>query len=132
MGEIAARLSDWAVVTSDNPRTEEPLRIIAEIEEGIEKTGLKKFSLSDSGLPNSIPKSKIRNLKFVRGYWVEPDRRKAIGLAVELANPDDLVLIAGKGHEDYQILGTEKIHFDDREVASEELSRKRGSAMQGR
>lgn len=132
MGEIAARLSDWVVVTSDNPRTEEPLSIIAEIEKGVEKTALKKFSLSDFGFPISSPKSKIPNRKFARGYWVEPDRRKAIGLAVEVANPDDLVLIAGKGHEDYQILGTEKIHFDDREAASEELSRKRCSAMQGR
>ncbi len=132
MGEIAARLSDWAVVTSDNPRTEEPLRIIAEIEKGIEKTGLKRFSLSDSGPPQSNPKSETPNLKFEKGYWVEPDRRKAIGFAVEIASPDDLVLIAGKGHEDYQILGTKKIHFDDREVASEELGRKQGSSMQGR
>ncbi|HEX5034842.1 MAG TPA: UDP-N-acetylmuramoyl-L-alanyl-D-glutamate--2,6-diaminopimelate ligase, partial [bacterium] len=53
--------------------------------------------------------------------FVEPDRRKAIAKAVELAKPGEVVLIAGKGHEDYQILGTEKVHFDDREVAREAL-----------
>jgi UDP-N-acetylmuramoyl-L-alanyl-D-glutamate--2,6-diaminopimelate ligase len=109
MGEIAARLSDLVVVTSDNPRSEDPLRIVAEIEDGIQPTGLKKFAGSNSA--------------DERGYWVEKDRRAAIRLALSAARPGDLVLIAGKGHEDYQILGAKKIHFDDREVAREELSR---------
>ena len=109
MGEIAARLSDLLVLTSDNPRTEDPLGILAEIEDGIKKTGLKR--LGDSSLQTK------------RGYWVEKDRRAAIRIALRAAQRGDLVLIAGKGHEDYQILGAKKIHFDDREVAREELSR---------
>ena len=109
MGEIAARLSDLLVLTSDNPRTEDPLMILAEIEDGIRKAGLKR-------LGDSSPQTK-------RGYWVEKDRRAAIRIALRAAQRGDLVLIAGKGHEDYQILGAKKIHFDDREVAREELSR---------
>ena len=109
MGEIAARLSDLLVLTSDNPRTEDPLRILAEIEDGIQKAGLKRFG---DGSPQTE-----------RGYWVEKDRRAAIRIALGAAQRGDLVLIAGKGHEDYQILGAKKIHFDDREVAREELSR---------
>jgi UDP-N-acetylmuramoyl-L-alanyl-D-glutamate--2,6-diaminopimelate ligase len=123
MGEIAARLSDWVVLTSDNPRSEEPLAILAEIEAGVGKTGLKKFQISDLKSQISNPKSKIQNLKSERGYWVEPDRRAAIRLALQLARAGDLVLIAGKGHEDYQILGSKRIHFDDREVAKEELEK---------
>jgi UDP-N-acetylmuramoyl-L-alanyl-D-glutamate--2,6-diaminopimelate ligase len=109
MGEIAARLSDLLVLTSDNPRTEDPLRILAEIENGIQKTGLKRFGDDSS--------------QTERGYWVEKDRRAAIRIGLRAAQRGDLVLIAGKGHEDYQILGAQKIHFDDREVAREELSR---------
>ncbi|MGB7949610.1 MAG: UDP-N-acetylmuramoyl-L-alanyl-D-glutamate--2,6-diaminopimelate ligase [Candidatus Binatia bacterium] len=109
MGEIAARLSDLLVVTSDNPRTEDPLRILAEIEPGIRRAGLSKL---DDGQPQAS-----------RGYWMEPDRRAAIRVALGAARRGDLILIAGKGHEDYQILGTTKIHFDDREVAREELRR---------
>jgi UDP-N-acetylmuramoyl-L-alanyl-D-glutamate--2,6-diaminopimelate ligase len=108
MGEIAARLSDVLVLTSDNPRTEEPLRIMAEIEDGIQKAGLKRLG-GDS-------------TQTERGYWVQEDRRTAIRIALQAAQRGDLVLIAGKGHEDYQILGTKKIRFDDREVAREELS----------
>jgi UDP-N-acetylmuramoyl-L-alanyl-D-glutamate--2,6-diaminopimelate ligase len=109
MGEIAARLSDLLVLTSDNPRTEDPVRILADIEGGIQQTGLKRF--------------KGTGAHTERGYWVEKDRRAAIGIALRAAQRGDLVLIAGKGHEDYQILGAEKIHFDDREVAREELHR---------
>lgn len=101
MGKIAVELSDSVVVTSDNPRTENPDSIIREILAGIPKG----FS-----------------------YLVEPDRRKAIRAAIQQAQPGDIVLIAGKGHEDYQIIadpsapnGTRKIHFDDREVAAEAL-----------
>ena len=108
MGEITARLSDLLVLTSDNPRTEDPFRIIAEIENGIQKAGLKR-------LGDDSPQGEC-------GYWVQGDRRTAIRIALRAAQRGDLVLIAGKGHEDYQILGTKKIHFDDREVAREELS----------
>ncbi|MBL7714914.1 MAG: UDP-N-acetylmuramoyl-L-alanyl-D-glutamate--2,6-diaminopimelate ligase [Bdellovibrionales bacterium] len=101
MGKIAASASDWVVVTSDNPRTENPDQIIQEIVGG-------------------IPGGR---------YEVEPDRAKAIQKAIAQAKPRDLVLIAGKGHEDYQILadpsqpgGTRKIPFDDREVAHDFLT----------
>ena len=90
MGEIAARLADVAVVTSDNPRTEDAQRILEDILQGI---------------PSSVE-------PIVIG-----DRAQAIQMAIIKAQPGDGVLIAGKGHEDYQILGTEKIHFDDREQA---------------
>lgn len=93
MGELAARLSDVAVVTSDNPRTEEPRAIIRDIMVGVQRvTGVH--------------------------HLVEPDRRQAIRRAIQMATTGDVVLIAGKGHEDYQIVGTERHHFDDREEAA--------------
>jgi UDP-N-acetylmuramoyl-L-alanyl-D-glutamate--2,6-diaminopimelate ligase len=94
MGAIAASLSDWAVVTSDNPRTEDPERILQDVVSGIPTTA------------NST---------------VIGDRAEAIRTAILEARPGDGVLIAGKGHEDYQILGTEKVHFDDREQARSAL-----------
>ena len=120
MGEIAARLSDVVIVTSDNPRTEDPLVIVNEVEAGVRKTGLKKFRVSKRETLDSGPETE-------RGYRVEADRRAAIRIALDAAQPGDSVLIAGKGHEDYQILGTKKIHFDDREVAREELERRAGA-----
>ncbi len=93
MGEIAAKMSDFVFATSDNPRSEDPLQILKEIENGMR------------GGPAP--------------YVVQPDRRKAIEAAVSIANKGDVVVIAGKGHEDYQILGTQTIHFDDREIARE-------------
>ncbi len=116
MGEIAARLSDIVIVTSDNPRTEEPLDIMREIEVGVRHGGKARISPPSSAMRNSM-------LKPDNGYTMEADRREAIRIALAWARPGDLILIAGKGHEDYQILGKEKIHFDDREVAREELSR---------
>lgn len=95
MGRTAASLSDHVVLTSDNPRTEDPLAIIAQVEEGVRQG-------ADSGT----------------GVTVEPDRRKAIAAALGLARPGDTVVVAGKGHEDYQILGCDTIHFDDREVVN--------------
>ncbi len=95
MGAIAARWSDHTWVTSDNPRTEDPQAIIEEIVTGIDDH------------------SRIS---------VESDRKKAIFAAISRAQAGDLVIIAGKGHEDYQIIGVKKIHFDDREVAAEALS----------
>ena len=90
MGKIAAELADLAIVTSDNPRTEDPERILQDILAGIPET--------------------VKPLVIC-------DRAEAIRTAILQAKPGDGVLIAGKGHEDYQILGTEKIHFDDREQA---------------
>ena len=99
MGEIAGECSDLIIVTSDNPRNEDPLKIISEIEVGVKEK-------------NSA-------------YEIIPDRREAITRAISLAKPNDVVIIAGKGHETYQIIGTDKFHFDDREVATEALARLR-------
>jgi len=112
MGEIAARLTDLVVLTSDNPRTEGPVRIIEEIEEGVRKTSMKKFQISNF---------KSHNGGGEKGYFVEPDRRASIRLALRLARAGDLLLVAGKGHEDTQIVGARRIHFDDREVVQQEL-----------
>ncbi|MGL5135158.1 MAG: Mur ligase family protein, partial [Planktothrix sp.] len=95
MGKIGAELADLAVVTSDNPRTEDPEQILKDVL---------------AGIPDSIKPIVIA------------DRAKAIHTAILEAKPGDGVLIAGKGHEDYQILGTEKIHFDDREQARNALA----------
>ncbi len=106
MGSIAARLSDLAVVTSDNPRTEDPVAILDQIVPGIRAQG--------------VPQADARAIAPSPGgksFVVEPDRRKAIALAIRSARPGDAVLIAGKGHEPYQIIGHQAIHFDDREEA---------------
>jgi UDP-N-acetylmuramoyl-L-alanyl-D-glutamate--2,6-diaminopimelate ligase len=95
MGEVAGRRADVAIVTSDNPRSEDPVGIILQVEDGLRASGAT--------------------------YEVEVDRRRAIARAISLAAPGDAVLIAGKGHEDYQIFADRKVHFDDREVAREEL-----------
>ncbi len=100
MGEAAARRADLVVLTSDNPRTEDPDRILVDIEAGVRAAGLVRLAAPRAG---------------ARGYIVEADRRAAIALAIGLARPGDLVVVAGKGHEDYQIVGTEKRHLDDRE-----------------
>ncbi len=100
MGATAAGLADLAVVTSDNPRGESPEEIIKEIRQGME-TG--------------------KNL-------VEPDRRAAIARALELAGPGDTVIVAGKGHEEYQTIGNEKLEFDDRQVVRELLDSLGGKA----
>ena len=106
MGRIAARLSNLPILTSDNPRSEEPLRIIDQVEAGLKEAGLQALTAAQAQAG-------------VGGYLVEPDRRRAIALALEIARPGDLILIAGKGHEDYQLAGTRKLHFDDREVVRE-------------
>jgi UDP-N-acetylmuramoyl-L-alanyl-D-glutamate--2,6-diaminopimelate ligase len=93
MGKIAGELADFSIVTSDNPRSEDPLAICAEVEAGLAATGGE--------------------------YIVEPDRKTAIRRAITMAEPDDLVLIAGKGHETYQIFRAETIHFDDVQVAAQ-------------
>lgn len=108
MGNTATEGSDLAIVTSDNPRTEDPLEIIREIEKGIRA-------------PKFTDVEECRKVRGRRGYLVLPDRRAAIAAAIGLAGPEDIVLIAGKGHEDYQIIGSRKFPFDDRIIAREEL-----------
>jgi UDP-N-acetylmuramoyl-L-alanyl-D-glutamate--2,6-diaminopimelate ligase len=88
MARIAASCSDFAILTSDNPRTEDPADILAQMKTGLEKSH--------------------RAVGII-------DRREAIGTAVAMSGPDDIILVAGKGHETYQLIGTEKHHFDDRE-----------------
>jgi UDP-N-acetylmuramoyl-L-alanyl-D-glutamate--2,6-diaminopimelate ligase len=99
MGEAAARYSDYSVVTSDNPRTEDPLAIIDEILPGLQR---------------KEPAAR---------YEIQPDRREAIARALELAQPGDVVVIAGKGHETQQIFRDHTISFDDREIARELIQR---------
>jgi UDP-N-acetylmuramoyl-L-alanyl-D-glutamate--2,6-diaminopimelate ligase len=99
MGEVTGRLSDLTILSSDNPRSEDPLKIISDIIVGLQKTAGK--------------------------YLIEPDREKAIGMAMEEARSGDIVLLAGKGHENYQILADRTFEFDDREMARRAL-RERG------
>jgi UDP-N-acetylmuramoyl-L-alanyl-D-glutamate--2,6-diaminopimelate ligase len=108
MGLAAGKAADLVVVTSDNPRGEDPDAIIAAIVPGVEQAGLSRLSLAE-----------VR--RGAKGYAVLPDRREAIAFALSAAHQGDAVLIAGKGHEDYQIVGTEKRHFDDREEARRAL-----------
>jgi UDP-N-acetylmuramoyl-L-alanyl-D-glutamate--2,6-diaminopimelate ligase len=95
MGEVTGRLSDLTILSSDNPRTEDPLKIITDIIVGLQKTNGK--------------------------YLIEPDREKAIGVAMDEARSGDIVLLAGKGHENYQILADRTLEFDDREMAKRAL-----------
>jgi UDP-N-acetylmuramoyl-L-alanyl-D-glutamate--2,6-diaminopimelate ligase len=118
MGQAAAERADVVVVTSDNPRTEDPVVIIDMIVAGVEKTGIVRRTASE-----------LR--QGLSGYHVEADRRTAIELAVALARPGDMLLIAGKGHEDYQILGTQKIPLDDREVAAAAFMARAGGVAPG-
>ena len=111
MGEIVARLCDLAVVTSDNPRSEDPVAIIAQILPGIERANGQAYSADI--LKTGFDK---------KGYAVEPDRRRAIELAIQVSRAGDAVLIAGKGHETYQIIGDKTIDFDDREEARKALN----------
>jgi UDP-N-acetylmuramoyl-L-alanyl-D-glutamate--2,6-diaminopimelate ligase len=99
MGEVTGRLSDLTILSSDNPRTEDPLKIISDIIVGLQKTSGK--------------------------YLIEPDREKAIGVAMDEARAGDIVLLAGKGHENYQILADRTLEFDDRDMARRAL-RERG------
>ncbi|MDX2438752.1 MAG: UDP-N-acetylmuramoyl-L-alanyl-D-glutamate--2,6-diaminopimelate ligase [Acidobacteriota bacterium] len=105
MGGIAQQFSDLAILTSDNPRTEDPSRILEEVAAG----------MSADGNPHEI----------------EPDRRAAIVRAVDLVEEGDILLVAGKGHETMQILGTELHHFDDRAVVREVLTETDGAALKG-
>lgn len=103
MGEVAATLADLSFITSDNPRSEDPLAIIAEIEKGFA-------------------------LRGARNYKIVPDRREAISQALAAARKGDAVLIAGKGHEDYQVFKNETIPFSDAEVARSALKNLEGKS----
>lgn len=107
MGRAAVEQSDVVVLTSDNPRTEDPMAILHEVEVGVREALQRRPHVA---------------------YRMIPDRREAIGSAISEARSGDMVLIAGKGHEDYQIIGTKKFHFDDREVAREAIQRLRPCA----
>ena len=107
MGEIAGSFSDLSIITSDNPRTEEPMEIIRQVLDGVEKA------------VKSLPPKR---------YIVEPDRKKAILLGITASQPGDTVLIAGKGHETYQIIGNKTVPFDDRKEAEKVLLSKAGKA----
>jgi UDP-N-acetylmuramoyl-L-alanyl-D-glutamate--2,6-diaminopimelate ligase len=108
MGAAAAQGADLVVVTSDNPRTEDPNAIIAEIVAGVERAGMHRLT------PAAVRRGD-------HGFVVEADRRAAIALAAAAAAEGDAVLVAGKGHEDYQIVGTERRPFSDREEARRAL-----------
>ncbi len=102
MGQVAVRHSDLAILTSDNPRTEDPITILQDIEEGI----------------LNVPQPMRSDYRMI------PDRREAIEAAIDAAEPKDIVVIAGKGHEDYQIVGANRLDFDDRQVACEALQQR--------
>ena len=97
MGRIAATLSDLAIVTSDNPRTEDPDAIITDVEQGM---------------------GSASHFRMV-------DRREAIGVALDAGRSGDTILLAGKGHETYQVVGTTKLPFDEREIVNEIVSGER-------
>ncbi|NMB97028.1 MAG: UDP-N-acetylmuramoyl-L-alanyl-D-glutamate--2,6-diaminopimelate ligase, partial [Clostridiaceae bacterium] len=102
MGEVSGKLADFTIITSDNPRSEDPLAIINDIETGIKKTDGKYIKIVD--------------------------RKEAIRYAIEHAQSNDVIVIAGKGHETYQIFKDKTIHFDDREVVREILNEINGYA----
>jgi len=110
MGEVVGRYSDLSILTSDNPRTEDPLAIMDEAEMGFKQIVLEKWNENGMG-----------GWRSRKGYLKIPDRREAIRMAIRLAQPSDIVLIAGKGHEDYQIIGKKKFPFDDRIEAKKAL-----------
>ena len=105
MGEAAALGADLCIVTSDNPRTEDPATIVEAIVPGVESGG-KRMDVD---------------------AFVNVDRREAIAQALGMAKPGDSVLIAGKGHEDYQVIGTERFDFDDRTVARDAFAQLGGA-----
>jgi UDP-N-acetylmuramoyl-L-alanyl-D-glutamate--2,6-diaminopimelate ligase len=112
MGEAVGARADIASITSDTPRTESPQAIAEPVEEGVRSAGLAQLEPQDIASAG-------------KGYLVELDRQRAIALAIDLARPGDVVVIAGKGHEDYQIVGTTKRPFDDRLEARNALRARR-------
>jgi UDP-N-acetylmuramoyl-L-alanyl-D-glutamate--2,6-diaminopimelate ligase len=117
MAEAVARWSDRVLATSDNPRTEDPLRILADVERGLAK--------GPRVAPEALAESE-------GAYAVVPDRREAIQAAIAMAHPEDTVVIAGKGHEDYQIVGRDKLPFSDPDEARRALRLRARGASAGR
>ncbi|GFE62368.1 UDP-N-acetylmuramoyl-L-alanyl-D-glutamate--2,6-diaminopimelate ligase [Geobacter sp. AOG2] len=109
MGKIAAEMSDLAIATSDNPRTEDPLAILAQVRAGITPLNIREYTHGELAAQATFDE---------KGFVMLENRREAIRLAASMAQPGDILLLAGKGHEDYQIIGTTKHHFDDREEAA--------------
>ena len=120
MGGISGKYSDLSIVTSDNPRTEDPDTIICEIEEGLKRSGVKKLT------PSELIKGSCQ-----KGYIAIVNRGEAIRYAIDAARAQDTVLIAGKGHEDYQIVGEKRITFDDRQEARNVIAEKEKRASLG-
>jgi UDP-N-acetylmuramoyl-L-alanyl-D-glutamate--2,6-diaminopimelate ligase len=116
MGEAVGARADIAIITNDNPRTEAPEAIAEPVEEGVRRAGL-------APLGELAP---MEVAAAAKGYMVVLDRQQAIALAIAAARPGDVVLVAGKGHEDYQIVGTTKRAFDDRVEARNALQARRG------
>ncbi len=112
MGEVAAQLADVILLTTDNARTESPRKILQDIEQGVKKGDLALMTIGD-----------LKTKAGQRGYVVVEKRDEAIGLAITCAETGDVVFISGKGHENYQIIGTEKYFFDDRQQARLQLER---------
>ena len=113
MGRVGVERADLCVLTSDNPRTEDPARILSEVETGARRSGAERIE------PDELADA-------AAGYCAVLDRRAAIHAAIAAARAGDTVLLAGKGHETEQIIGTERTHFDDREVAREAIAAVRG------
>ena len=103
MGEVAARFSDIVILTSDNPRTEDPEAILEEIRIGIKPSIMSEISQSEARMVGR------------KGFFSIVDRREAINYAVSLLVPGDVLLVAGKGHEDYQIIGNRRVDFKDKD-----------------
>ncbi|UCH20148.1 MAG: UDP-N-acetylmuramoyl-L-alanyl-D-glutamate--2,6-diaminopimelate ligase [Deltaproteobacteria bacterium] len=120
MGQIAGKFCDLSIITSDNPRSEEPMAIINQILEGTQEI-----------TRNVYTPAAVSDAYEHKGYVVEPDRRKAIRLAIAAARPGDTVLIAGKGHETYQIIGDKTIAFDDKKEAEKALFDRRLRRLKG-
>jgi UDP-N-acetylmuramoyl-L-alanyl-D-glutamate--2,6-diaminopimelate ligase len=115
MGAVAARLSDVIVVTSDNPRSEDPAQIIEAVVRGIVPAGDRLPRVNGPAVPRRMRPE----------YLEVVDRRDAIDQAIKLARAGDVILLAGKGHEQYQVIGDRHIPFDDVAVAQEALARRR-------
>ena len=116
MAKVVEQFADLAIVTSDNPRTENPDDIISQIVAGFTDVSWHGLPARENTAKMAVPPSKIK---------IEPDRKKAIHLALKTAAKGDIILIAGKGHETYQIIGKQKFDFSDKTIAMEFLTKRK-------